>query len=275
MRKTPLNTVIGGAFWTPNSEIIGSTTEPTEPTEPIPDPIHALFDAGIRGIWFDPNDMSTMFQDAAATIPVTAIGQTVGCIKCKRGDKAWVQATASKQPLLQHDPETNHNYLLFDGIDDEYNYVSYSNSPSYIENVTYLSAVKMVNHTSNMYSYINSHHPQFNYRYESLGYLWGTGASSLMPSDIPRSSNIVLTYVDNAFFDYPDREAYISHNGYIFDVTKSTTKGGIGLGCTTNHKFANMAFYGAYIGEVFIPKSEILTYQNYFAKKIGVTTHVE
>lgn len=245
------------------------------PTEPIPDPIHALFDAGIRGIWFDPNDMSTMFQDAAATIPVTAIGQTVGCIKCKRGDKAWVQATASKQPLLQHDPETNQNYLLFDGIDDEYNYVGYSNSPSYIENVTYLSAVKMVKHTSNLYSYINSHHPQFNYRYQSLRYLWGIGAASPMPSDIPKSSKIVLAYVDNAFSYNPGREAYINHNGYSFDVTKTTAKNGFGLGCSTNAKFANMAFYGAYTGEVFIPKSEILTYQDYFAKKIGVTIHVE
>lgn len=272
MSKTPLNTVIGGAFWTPNSEILGSTTEPTEP---IPDPIHALFDAGIRGIWFDPNDMSTMFQDAAATIPVTAIGQTVGCIKCKRGDKAWVQATASKQPLLQHDPETNHNYLLFDGIDDEYNYVGYSNSPSYIENVTYLSAVKVIDYTSNRYSYINSHQPQFQYLYQNLRYLWGYGTSSLMPSDIPKSSNIVLAYVDNAFFTYPDREAYINHNGYSFDVTQTTTKNGFGLGCSTNSKFANMAFYGAYVGEVFIPKSEILTYCDYFAKKIGVTTHVE
>ena len=37
-----------------------------------------LFAAGEQGGWYDPSDISTMFQDSAGTTPVTATGQTVG-----------------------------------------------------------------------------------------------------------------------------------------------------------------------------------------------------
>lgn len=40
--------------------------------------IAALFAAGEQGVWYDPADFSTMFQDSAGTTPVTAAGQPVG-----------------------------------------------------------------------------------------------------------------------------------------------------------------------------------------------------
>ena len=40
--------------------------------------IAALFSGGVVGLWFDPNDRSTLFQDSAGTFPVTAPGQTTG-----------------------------------------------------------------------------------------------------------------------------------------------------------------------------------------------------
>lgn len=39
-----------------------------------------LFSAGEQGGWYDPSDLSTMFQDSAGTTPVTATGQTVGLL---------------------------------------------------------------------------------------------------------------------------------------------------------------------------------------------------
>lgn len=47
--------------------------------EPPFDPA-SLFKNGEQGIWLDPNDLSTMFQDAAGTVPVAEIGQPVGLI---------------------------------------------------------------------------------------------------------------------------------------------------------------------------------------------------
>ena len=38
----------------------------------------SLFAASEPGFWYDPSDLSTLFQDAAGTTPVTAAGQSVG-----------------------------------------------------------------------------------------------------------------------------------------------------------------------------------------------------
>jgi len=40
----------------------------------------SLFFGGIPGAWYDPTDLSTMFQDSAGTTPVTAVEQPVGLI---------------------------------------------------------------------------------------------------------------------------------------------------------------------------------------------------
>lgn len=40
--------------------------------------ISEIFANGEQGFAYDPNDLTTMFQDAAGTVPVTAVGQPVG-----------------------------------------------------------------------------------------------------------------------------------------------------------------------------------------------------
>ncbi len=75
MIKTPLSTVIGGAgIWTPGATTIGAFG--TKKT--FNQLIKSLFTNNEKGFAYDPNDMSTMFQDAAGTVPVTGAGQTVG-----------------------------------------------------------------------------------------------------------------------------------------------------------------------------------------------------
>lgn len=46
--------------------------------------VAGLFANGEQGAWYDPSDLSTLYQDAAGTIPVTAVGQPVGLILDKR-----------------------------------------------------------------------------------------------------------------------------------------------------------------------------------------------
>jgi len=60
-----------------------------------------LFAASEPGAWYDPSDMSTLFQDSAGTTPVTAVEQPVGRIldKSGRGNHA-TQATTTKRPVL-------------------------------------------------------------------------------------------------------------------------------------------------------------------------------
>lgn len=79
--------------------------------------ISSLFAGGEQGVWFDPSDITTMFQDTAGTVPVTAAGQSVARINDKsgRGNHA-TQATAGSRPTYQVDGARG--YLLFDGTDD-------------------------------------------------------------------------------------------------------------------------------------------------------------
>jgi len=46
----------------------------------LPQRIRQLFAAGEQGVWYDPSDFSTMFQDSAGTTPITAVEQPVGLI---------------------------------------------------------------------------------------------------------------------------------------------------------------------------------------------------
>ena len=59
------------------------------------------FAASEPGAWYDPSDMSTLFQDSAGTTPVTAVEQPVGRMldKSGRGNHA-IQATTTKRPVL-------------------------------------------------------------------------------------------------------------------------------------------------------------------------------
>ena len=77
----------------------------------------ALFAGGAGGIWIDPSDPRTMFEDAAGTIPA-AVDGPVGRIadKSGRGNHA-TQSLAASRPTLRRDPDGRHA-LEFDGIDD-------------------------------------------------------------------------------------------------------------------------------------------------------------
>ena len=61
-----------------------------------------LFLGGIPGAWYDPTDLSTMFQDSTGTTPVTAVEQPVGLILDKSGNANHAtQATAASRPTYR------------------------------------------------------------------------------------------------------------------------------------------------------------------------------
>lgn len=73
----------------------------------------SLFAAAEPGAWYDPSDLTTLFQDSAGTTPVTAVGQTVGRIldKSGRGNHA-TQATSTQRPIYGINPITGTRNLL-------------------------------------------------------------------------------------------------------------------------------------------------------------------
>jgi hypothetical protein len=77
----------------------------------------AIFAGANPGVWYDPSDMATLFQDVAGTIPVTASGQTVALMLDKSGGGNHAsQATAANRPLFQDSGGVR--WLEFDGVND-------------------------------------------------------------------------------------------------------------------------------------------------------------
>lgn len=64
-----------------------------------------LFTGGIDGVWFDPSDFTTMFQDEAGTVPVTGTGQNVRKIldKSGNGHDMTTGGFSTRIPVLQQD----------------------------------------------------------------------------------------------------------------------------------------------------------------------------
>lgn len=72
---------------------------------------------GAAEVWFDARDLSTLWQDAAGTIPVTASGQPVGLWRDKSGmGRDASQPVAAKRPTYQ--VVDGKPFVVGDGVDD-------------------------------------------------------------------------------------------------------------------------------------------------------------
>ena len=77
----------------------------------------SLFAGGTEGAWYDPSDLSTLFQDSAGTTPVTASGQPVGLMLDKSGNgNHATQAISAKRPIYTEG--IGLAWLAFDGVGD-------------------------------------------------------------------------------------------------------------------------------------------------------------
>ena len=89
------------------SKAVGDVFRPT-----FDHPIQSLFANGEQGFWYDPNDLTTMFQSAAGTIPVTAAGQPVGLMLDKSGRNTYArQSTSSRRPIFEQKPIPGANFV--------------------------------------------------------------------------------------------------------------------------------------------------------------------
>ena len=100
------------------------------------------FLSGEQGIWLDPSDFTTMFQDAAGTTPVTAVEQPVGLIldKSGRGNHAS-QPTAAARPVLSarknlltySEDFTNAEWAAYNGLTKTADTLTFVNANSYAQ----------------------------------------------------------------------------------------------------------------------------------------------
>ena len=86
-----------------------------------------LFANGEVGTWYEPRDISTLFQDSDGNTPVTADGQPVGKMLDKSGNGNHAsQSVASKRPTYRDVDGVQ--WLEFDGADDSMSVVSFDMS---------------------------------------------------------------------------------------------------------------------------------------------------
>jgi hypothetical protein len=83
-----------------------------------------LFQSGEQGAWYDPSDLTTLFQDDAGTTPVVSDGDPVGLMQDKSGNgNDATQSVSARRPTYRTDGTLH--WLEFDGVDD---YMSFSYS---------------------------------------------------------------------------------------------------------------------------------------------------
>lgn len=71
---------------------------------PLPFYPSSLFANGEQGAWYDPSDLTTLFQDSAGTVPVTADGDPVGRMLDKSGNgNHATQAVDASRPTYRTD----------------------------------------------------------------------------------------------------------------------------------------------------------------------------
>lgn len=69
--------------------------------------VAGMFAKGEQGAWYDPSDLSTLYQDAAGTIPVTAVEQPVGLILDKSKGAVLSNGAAAYNFLFYTEEITN------------------------------------------------------------------------------------------------------------------------------------------------------------------------
>ena len=76
-----------------------------------------LFKDGKQGVWYNPSDKTTLFQDVAGTVPVTKDGDPVALMRDKSGNgNHATQTVSAERPVYKTDGEMH--WLQFDGVDD-------------------------------------------------------------------------------------------------------------------------------------------------------------
>lgn len=161
----------------------------------------SLFSGGKQGVWYDPSDLSTMFQDAAGTQPVTADGDPVGLILDKSGNNNHATQTVSaSRPAYRTDGQLH--WLYFDGVDDTL-------VARNVELQTY-STLSLAVRPFSAYKFIIEHSPNTIKSTGGFVFLGTTG------STIAKKSN-AITSVDATNVNWAGYEALIA--SYTYDGT--------------------------------------------------------
>ena len=232
-----------------------------------------LFAWGKQGVWYDPSDKSTLFQDVAGTVPVTKDGDPVALMRDKSGNSNHaVQTVSTARPIYKTDGILH--WLQLDGVDD-YIQSGALSAPVFssttglavvgFNNIGSLSGVleekstiissadwRVVIYTS---SYLANYSPQ--------------GVDKILIRDATAGNNIVSAYSRNNIF-YAKVNSYEPATVSVLDNFSSQTMVTVGKQ-TVGDFYYKGDFYGAILVGGINNDSIVLNVGQYLATKSGVT----
>lgn len=208
--------------------------------------VRDLFARSEQGVWYDPSDFNTMFQDAAGTTPVTAVGQPVGRIldKSGRGNHA-TQGTATSRPVLQQDSGGRY-YLAFDGTDDSFGTGSINFGAS--DKMTIVAGIRRETTTAGILVELSSNLNSF----PSAFYLTSPGGGG-RSAEFRAGGTIVPQGADSARLTYtgvptPDTHVLTAIADISGDLTRLRRNGVVGADGVLDQGTGNFGNYPLYIG---------------------------
>lgn len=237
----------------------------------------SLFANGEEGAWYDPSDLSSMFQNSDGTTAV-AVGDPVGYIADKSGNgNHAIQATSTKRPTLRQDGSLY--YLDFEGDDAlATSAIDFTGS----DQLTVCSGARKDTDTTMVVGELSANVGTNNgaFRLASLSNTWrygakGTSIVNVNATPYGAASLSVLTGLS----DISDPVATIRVDG----VQKATSTTSQGTGNLGNHTlnlgargngsslFLDGRIYGFVIRDVLSSGSDLTNLEAYMAAKTGVT----
>lgn len=234
-----------------------------------------------NGLLFDFGDLSTLYQDAAGTIPVTAVGQPVGKILDKSGNNyhATQPITAARPTLVQ----INGLYALsFDGLD------AYLNIPYlglYAAGAcSIVAAIDSQNQTTNaaLISERNSavatqqYIPSRRVANDGIDALVINDAATTVKDTIGTTSGLrtktVRSIIDNGHNINVYKEGVLSgYDDYTRSGSLTLNNTTIGASIsTTNSMFMKMNLFGLIVTKSALSDSQRLQCEKYLGRKVNV-----
>ena len=235
------------------------------------DPLE-LFKGGKQGVWYDPSDKSTLFQDVAGTVPVTKDGDPVALMRDKSGNgNHATQTTSASRPVYKTDGILH--WLDFDGVDD---YMQSGTLSAPVFSTTTGLTVVGFNNIIGLSGVLEERSTSANAAMRVVIYTGSylvnyapRGVDKILGIDATTGNNIVSAYSRNNIF-YAKVNSYEPATVSVLDNFSSQTMVTVGKQ-TIGDFYYKGNFYGAILVGGINNDSIVLNVGQYLAKKSGVT----
>lgn len=232
--------------WPHHAREGGEAPPPPPPPPPQPPSVWTpadLFATAVAGVWFDPSDTGSMFQDTAGTVPVTAAGQPVALMLDKSGNGNHLrQTTLERRPVYQTDGTLH--WLAFDGVDDFMTVASLDLTGT--DKVTIVAGLGMLTDRTALYLELSTNSNT------NIGSFWsGRAASNSFNSYARGNASVSSSQVANsaAVFPPPSRNVVTNVHDIVGDLSLVRVDGAqSGATATGNKGLGNFGAWPFFVG---------------------------